>query len=423
MRLAAISALFLGIALLVGSVAFGEHDSTQKQAAVDHTLRRAVDVELSQLAEYFGRARAIDLITSRNPAFRDFYAAPGSREAQLRARGPALREAEDALVYLERLYPDGIGEACFIDRGGAENARAVRGHRAGLAMLSRDESGNPFFAPTFRLRAGQVYQARPYVSPDTQEWVISNSTPLPGTGYPAKAIVHYEITVESLRREAAASAGEATILVVDAHTGQVIIDTTRPQERGLPLGVPGDHRFTHLVRTGAGAGIRTLGGSRVAFRRLPRGANNRNDWLVVAERPSPAALVAGVGWAAIGMGAAALALLAFAAFSFRSSRRGLHVAAHTDALTGLANRRRLLLDLEASAHRPPSSRRTPWCCTTSTASRTTTTASVTSPETPCCAGSGRSSSRPSAAPARRTGSAATSSACSRRSRRGPLPTR
>jgi diguanylate cyclase (GGDEF)-like protein len=345
-RLAAITALLLGIALLAGSVALGEHDSTQRQVAVDHALRRAVDVELSQLAEYFGRARAIDLITARNPAFRAFYAEPGSREAKVRARVPAVRGAEDALVYLERLYPDGIGEACFIDRGGAENARAVKGHRASFAMLSKDESRNPFFAPTFRLRPGQVYQAKPYVSPDTQEWVISNSTPLPGSGYPAKAIVHYEITVESLRREAAASAGDARILVVDSHTGRVILDTTRPQERGMPLGEPDDHRFVPLVGTFAGAGIRTLGSSRAAFRHLPRGANNQNDWVVVAERPQPAALVGGVGWAAIGMAAAALALLAFAGFSFRSSRRTLHRAAHTDALTGLANRRRLMLDLE-----------------------------------------------------------------------------
>src|SRR4051812_25593972 len=141
----AISALLLGIVLLAGSFALGERDSTQRQAAVDHTLRRAVDVELSQLAEYFGRARAIDLITARNPAFRDFYATPGGREAKLRARGAAVRGAEDALVYLERLYPDGIGEACFIDRGGAENARAVKGYPAGFAMLSHDERRNPFF--------------------------------------------------------------------------------------------------------------------------------------------------------------------------------------------------------------------------------------------------------------------------------------
>jgi hypothetical protein len=84
-----------------------------------------------------------------------------------------------ALAYLEELFPGSIGEACFIDRAGAENARVVRGARALPKDLMPEESMNPFFAPTFALRPGQVYQARPYESPDTGEWVISNSTLLP----------------------------------------------------------------------------------------------------------------------------------------------------------------------------------------------------------------------------------------------------
>jgi hypothetical protein len=49
------------------------------------------------------------------------------------------------------------GEACFIDAGGAENARAVRGERATFADLSPDESTNPFFAPSFALKSGEVH--------------------------------------------------------------------------------------------------------------------------------------------------------------------------------------------------------------------------------------------------------------------------
>src|ERR671931_1897913 len=112
-------------------------------------------------------------------------------------RGPAIRQAERALNYLEQLYPTSIGEACFIDRTGPENARYVRGVRARLKDLSPDESGNPFFRPTFALRAGEVYQARPYISPDTHDWVISNSTPVPMGNSSKPAIVHFEISVES----------------------------------------------------------------------------------------------------------------------------------------------------------------------------------------------------------------------------------
>jgi len=45
------------------------------------------------------------------------------------------------------------------------------------------------------------------------------------------------------------------------------------------------------------------------------------------------------------MAGAGLAFLAFAGVSFRSSRRALQIAAHTDGLTGLANRHQLMDDL------------------------------------------------------------------------------
>src|SRR6266508_3235238 len=135
--------------------------------------------------------------------FRNCFRLPGDRLAKLRSRGPVISSVEAALANLQRLYPNSIGEACFIDRSGPENARAVRGIVAGPADLSPDESRNPFFKPTFALGEGQVFQARPYISPDTHEWVVSNSTPLPGTGFPARAIVNSAIRPESSRSDAA----------------------------------------------------------------------------------------------------------------------------------------------------------------------------------------------------------------------------
>jgi hypothetical protein len=62
-------------------------------------------------------------------AFQDLYRLPGSRTAKVRAAGPVLDKADRALGYLEQLFPDSIGEACFIDRAGPEIARTVRGER------------------------------------------------------------------------------------------------------------------------------------------------------------------------------------------------------------------------------------------------------------------------------------------------------
>jgi diguanylate cyclase (GGDEF)-like protein len=352
MRFATFVALGAGVVLLAGSIGFAARDRSEHRLAVDHALSNQVDTEAAQLDEYFERARSINLLTAHNPGFRDFYESPGDRIAKVKAHGPAIQQAEAALAYLERLYPTSVGEACFIDALGPENARYVRGVKAQVRNLSPDESGNPFFRPTFSLRPGQVYQAQPYVSPDTQEWVISNSTPVPGTGVPARAIVHFEITLESFRRAAAATAAGKDVAIVDARTGRVVMDSRTPQRIGAPLGRPGDRRFATLAAETRPTGLLTIGDHRAAFEHLHRTPQNANDWYVVAIEPKPmGSLLSDVGWAPIGLALAALALLLVAAVSFRSSRRVLHEAAHTDALTGIRNRRQLIADLEAACAR------------------------------------------------------------------------
>ena len=352
LRAAALLAIVMGGLLLAGGAALGVRERSHAQLARDHTLTNRVDEDASRIEAYFERARSVVLLTAHNPSFEDFYDAPGSRVEKVAARIPAIRGAEAALDYLERLYPGSIGEACFIDRGGAENARYVRGVRAPLDDLSPDESGNPFFGPAFALRPGEVLQWKPYVSPDTNEWVIANATPVPGTGNQAAAIVHFEVTVESFRREAAALAHRTDIAIVDAATGAVIADSRRPQRIGAPLGSPGDRRFENLIGLGAATGTLTLDGHRSAFRRLTQATHNANDWIVVATDPRAAGgLLADIGGASFGMAAAGFLLLLLGGLSFRASSRALHAAAHTDALTGLRNRRQLLEDLEDACAR------------------------------------------------------------------------
>jgi diguanylate cyclase (GGDEF)-like protein len=330
-------ALAAGVALLAVSIGLGLRDHGEKQRTSDQALTSKAADQATKLEEYFARARSIMLITAQNPSFRSFYSDPGSRRNKIEAHTPATHESEKALVYLETLYPASIGEACFIDRSGPENARYVRGQKATIADLSPDETGSPFFAPTFALRAGEVFQATPYVSPDTGEWVISNSTPVPGTGYPAAAIVHFEVTVESFRRTAAAIAKQDDVAVVDAKTGQVILDSRFAQKLGRPLGRPSDTRFAGLVTSGALSGNGTVDEHRVAFRRLSQADHNANDWYVVAvDRRPVGSLVGSAGWANAGMAAAALALLVLAGLSYRSSRRRLE----EDELARAAEERR-----------------------------------------------------------------------------------
>ncbi|MDX6596535.1 MAG: hypothetical protein QOE87_422, partial [Gaiellales bacterium] len=314
--------------LLAGSVALGAGNKRDQQRRTDQRLSATAGDEAARLEAYFERSRAVMLLTAHNPAFRDFYAAPGPRAEKVRVRAPSIRAAEDGLAYLQRLYPGSIGEACFIDRAGPENARYTEGVRAPVADLSADESKAPFFAPTFALRPGEVYQARPYISPDTKTWVISNSTPLPGTGSPARAIIHFEVSVASFQQAAATMAHGSVVSIVDSETGAVVIDSRQPQKPGAPLGQPGDKRFTPLTRLGFPQGATTVAGHRAAFRPLSRSPHNANRWTVAvtAQEPVPS-LLAAAGWAAVAIGVSGLALLIVGILGFRSSRRALAVQA------------------------------------------------------------------------------------------------
>ena len=348
MRMRAVSAatLLLALCLLPAGIGAAMGQRSQARAALDAGLSHAAAERSAVLVDYFQRARALTLLAAHNPAFAEFYAMPGNRVTKIRSNPELMQQIDDGLGYLETLFPGSIGEACFIDRSGAEVARTVRGIRATLPALSLDESKNPFFAPTFAMPVGSVYQARPYVSQDTHEWVISNSTPLSTLDGSAPAILHFEVTVESFR--AAAGVGAGAYASTSSTRRRVRWSSTAAGRRGSA------HRWaapaTRASRPSpgqAGSGRMDVDGRPAAFQRLTAEAGNANDWIVVAVAPVPVGLLYGIGPMAVGLVVAALGLLALAGTFDLVARRELVSAAMTDALTGLGNRRMLLRDLGA----------------------------------------------------------------------------
>jgi len=342
-RAGSAATLLLALCLLPAGIGACAAQRSQARAALDAGLAHTAAEESEVLTDYFHRARALTLLAAHNPSFADFYATPGTRMQKITGAADLMARIDEGLGYLETLFPGSIGEACFIDRSGAEVARTVRGDRAKPEDLSNDEAGNPFFAPTFALPIGGVYQARPYVSPDTKDWVISNSTPLDTPDGSKPAILHFEVTVESFRA-AAARAAQYPITVVDATDGRVIFDSRTPKRPGDPAGRPGDPRFSSLIGMG-GQGRTVVDGRPAAYQRLTAESGNANSWIVVAVSPDPVGVLFGVGSTSVGVVVAALLLLMLAGILDLLARRELVSAAMTDPLTGLGNRRMLMRDL------------------------------------------------------------------------------
>jgi diguanylate cyclase (GGDEF)-like protein len=341
----ALVAVAILLVLLVAATVVEHRDAVGRER---RDLTFEAREQAQNLTNYFARARSLTQVTGRNPAFREFYELPGTRKERIRHGGRVVHEIHVALAYLEELFPDSIGEACFIDHTGPENARAVKGVVESISRLSPDETGAPFFTPTFALRPGQVYQARPYLSPDTNEWVIANATPVPGTPTPGQAIVHFEVTIESFRQAAAQTAADRfDVQVVDARTGSVILDSRYRQRVGGQLGRPGDTRFKGARRWDTGRGTFEIDSKNAAFVRLERTGENANDWVVVAtaRKPSPSWLES-LGFFELGAISGLFILLGLATSSFRGAQSELRSAALTDPMTGLGNRRQLMLDLE-----------------------------------------------------------------------------
>jgi diguanylate cyclase (GGDEF)-like protein len=328
-------ALLVGVVLLsVGLLGMAGALAQERQQA--RTLQRDAVQVASAFSSYFERARSLDLLLAQNTAFRP----PGGRRVD-------NAEANQALVYLERLYPGAIGEACLINDQGHELARVTEGVAAPVAELSTAEAQNPFFAPTLALGAGEVYQAAPYVSVDTGTWVISNSTWITqqdGT----QLIVHFEVALASFQQYLTTSSATRHVAVVDRTTGRTILS----DESALPATKGG--QFQHFSAAAAlrsgGTRPRTIdaGGQRLAAGGIARSPGNANDWMMVEWSTGRASFVP--PWIGGAAAAAGIGLISFFLVVLRRQQSALRRAARLDHLTGMANRKALEEALDAAVY-------------------------------------------------------------------------
>jgi hypothetical protein len=118
---------------------------------------------------------------------------------------PADRsEIEQAITYLGDRYH--VDEICVIRASGLETARWVGGKGvAPVSDLSPDERGNnPAVIPTLPLPDDSFYQSQPYISPDSNRWVIGIATPIILPSGEHAGILHFEIPIQRFATEMAA---------------------------------------------------------------------------------------------------------------------------------------------------------------------------------------------------------------------------
>jgi diguanylate cyclase (GGDEF)-like protein len=299
----------------------------------DLTLSSSAKVESARLSDFFESSRTAVLLLAKNvqaAALAEPIEGPADAEV-------ARVGASAALGYVEELYPGRIGEACLISRAGAEVARVVHALPAAASDLSQDEAQNPFFAPTIALEVGQVYQAAPYVSPDTGDWVLSNSTPVIDSDGTGRFIVHYEVTINPLVRDGRSDGRHVYIVERD---GTIVADSNEALSAGAPRSQ--DRRLRPLFAGSSVPSFATIGGERLAIRPVAEHEGNDNHWYIAVAADSKVKFADTIALSTLLMVAVALALGSVAVRTIRESQRRLRREALTDSLTGLPNRAKLL---------------------------------------------------------------------------------
>ena len=185
------------LAVIAGIVVVSQVTGQMRSEAESRLDRHASD-EAGLLEEFMASASRDIRLARRNEIFE---AALAHTKGQLL---PAdRRTVEAAITYLGDRYQ--VDEICVIRADGLETARWVGGKGvAQLSDLSPDErQNNPAVLPTLALADDSFYQSQPYVSPDSNRWVIGIATPIVLSNGGHAGILHFEIPIQRFATEMA----------------------------------------------------------------------------------------------------------------------------------------------------------------------------------------------------------------------------
>jgi len=234
------------------------------------------------------------LLASKNPAYERYLTDTEDKISFWE------QEQKKSFAYIRRLYQ--TDEICYIRKDGRELSRLTYDDFAGAEDLSADESEAPFFSPTLGLNQDEVFQSRPYVSGDTERWVIATATPIISEIGEKLALLHFEIPVSWFQemiklRENKETAGKKSsegavsdIFIINdkkefvAHTSLAI-----SEQKSFPGALSGnkeDAEYDAIIEkmvegdTGSGKFLQNGKELHILFAPLELPENNINSWSI-----------------------------------------------------------------------------------------------------------------------------------------------
>ncbi|MFM9842072.1 MAG: cache domain-containing protein [Dongiaceae bacterium] len=196
-------------------------------AAAAETTAGLVAKKAALLTDLHQRISFSLVTVAQDQAYKDYF-----REQDAARREELLKRIDQISLNAQSRFK--VDEMCLIGADGGEISRIVDSVVA--YDLSPDETGAVFFAPGFAQPDRGVYVSPPYLSPDTEFWVVGYATPILVDGE-MQAILHFEHRIDVFRELLAKQApAEGFQLLAVTDSGWVIYDSMRE----IAVGKSGD---------------------------------------------------------------------------------------------------------------------------------------------------------------------------------------
>ncbi len=245
-------------------------------------MRHEVQVRSALLESLNQRGSEDMLFAVKNPAFVQYFELPETRAGDRYDENGIMKFTENQRVLkaeLEQWTYDfqskfHVDEACLIDHTGQEHIRLVMTEIAPDNDLSAEEAASPFFEPSFGTEKGNAYIQSPYVSPDTERWVIAYTTPIVLTDASKPAFYHFEMPLDVF--QALIEVEDGRMYVIDQN-GLLIADSEiqyKNEVGSIPFGTNPENFFQKINSVSDSSELSGIVRSASAFSSLDAATGN-----------------------------------------------------------------------------------------------------------------------------------------------------